>query len=176
MTVNAPPRPPRRGRVIALHCSGAGASQWCHLAEELGGRYEVAAPEHYGSESAGAWTGEHTFTLADEAARAIALIDRREGKVHLVGHAYGGGVALSVALARPGRVASMALYEPSAFHLLRQMGEAGAVAHAEIADVARHLCEGIITGDYRGAVAGFVDYWNGPGVWNTMRPSVQSAL
>ena len=70
----------------------------------------------------------------------------------------------------------MALYEPSAFHLLRQMGEPGAMAHAEIADVARRLCEGVITGDYRGAVAGFVDYWNGPGAWNAMRPSVQSAL
>jgi hypothetical protein len=28
-----------------------------------------------------------------------------------------------VALAQPGRIASMALYEPSAFHLLRQMSE-----------------------------------------------------
>ena len=31
-----PPRPVRRGRVIALHCSGAGASQWRHLADALG--------------------------------------------------------------------------------------------------------------------------------------------
>ena len=127
MNVNMvyPPRPPRRGRAIALHCSGAGASQWCYLADALGSRYEVLAPEHYGCESSGPWTGEHAFTLADEAARAIALIDKSEEKVHLVGHSYGGGVALHVALARPDRIASMALYEPSAFHLLRQMGEAG---------------------------------------------------
>jgi pimeloyl-ACP methyl ester carboxylesterase len=102
-----PPRPARRDRVIALHCSGAGASQWCRLAEALGGRYEVEAPEHYGCASTGAWTGEHPFTLADEAERAIARIDEREGKVHLVGHSYGGGVALHVALARPHRLASM---------------------------------------------------------------------
>jgi hypothetical protein len=48
-----PPRPACRVRVIALDCSGAGASQWCYLAEALGGRYEVVAPEHYGCESTG---------------------------------------------------------------------------------------------------------------------------
>jgi pimeloyl-ACP methyl ester carboxylesterase len=104
-----PPGPTRRGRVMALHCSGAGASQWNYLAEALGGGYEVLAPEHFGNESIGPWTGEHPFSLADEAARTIALIDECEGKVHLVGHSYGGGVALNVALARPTRIASLAL-------------------------------------------------------------------
>ncbi|NJO35101.1 MAG: alpha/beta hydrolase [Rhodospirillales bacterium] len=172
-----PPRPARRGRVIALHCSGGGASQWSHLAEALGGRYEVAAPEHYGSEGAGPWAGEHAFTLADEAVRSIAMIDGcHDEKVHLVGHSYGGGVALNVALARPDRIASMALYEPSAFHLLRQLGEPGVQPYTEITGVARNVCHGVVTGDYRGAVAAFVDYWNGSGSWNALRPAVQSAL
>jgi pimeloyl-ACP methyl ester carboxylesterase len=92
--------------VIALHCSGAGASEWYSLAEALGDDYELLAPEHYGSASNGAWTGEHAFTLADDAARAIALIDASQSKVHLVGHSYGGGVALHVALARPSQIAS----------------------------------------------------------------------
>ena len=168
--------PARRWRVIALHCSGAGASQWDHLAEALDPTYEVLAPEHYGSEGSGSWSGEHAFTVADEAARTITLIDQSDEQVHLVGHSYGGGVALHVALARPKRVASMALYEPSAFHLLRQMGEAGAEAATEIAAVARHMCESVITGDYRGGVAAFVDYWNGRGAWNAMRSTAQKTL
>ena len=167
-----PPRPARRGRVIALHCSGGSASQWCHLAEALGGRYEVAAPEHYGAQDTGPWGGEHAFTLDDEAVRSIALIDRcDDDKVHLVGHSYGGGVALNIALARPDRIASMVLYEPSAFHLLRHLGERGAEPYAEITGVARDICQGVVTGDYRGAVAAFVDYWNGPGAWNALRPA-----
>jgi pimeloyl-ACP methyl ester carboxylesterase len=171
-----PPQRPVRRRVIALHCSGAGASQWCALAEALGGGYEVAAPEHYGCEGTGPWTGEHAFTLADEAARAIALIDCTEEKVHLVGHSYGGGVALNVALARPDRVAGMALYEPSAFHLLRELGEAGAQALAEIIPVAQHISHGVVTGDYRGSMATFVDYWNGPGAWDQMGREGHKAL
>jgi len=176
INIVTPSRPECRTRVIALHCSGAGASQWRTLADALGERYETSAPEHYGSEARGPWGGRHIFALADEAARAIALIDKAEQKVHLVGHSYGGGVAMHVALARPHRIASMALYEPSAFHLLPQLGRPGAEAYAEIKDVARRVSEGVMNGDYRGAVAGFVDYWNGRGSWNAMRPTAQDAL
>jgi pimeloyl-ACP methyl ester carboxylesterase len=178
MNINVvhPPRSACCRQVIALHCSGAGAGQWSNLADALGGDYDVLAPEHYGCESSGPWTGEHAFTLADEAARAIALIDNSEEKVHLVGHSYGGGVALHVALARPNQIASMALYEPSAFHLLRQLGEPGAEAYAEISGVAWCLCDRVMSGNYRAAVAVFVDYWNGPGTWDAMRPAAQNAL
>jgi pimeloyl-ACP methyl ester carboxylesterase len=162
--------------VIALHCSGAGAGEWYSLAEALGDNYEVLAPEHYGGGTSGVWTGEHAFTLADDADRAIALIDGSQSKVHLVGHSYGGGVALNVALARPSQIASMVLYEPSAFHLLRQLGEPGAEAFSEIAGVARQVADGVLTGDYRRAVAGFVDYWSGTGTWERMRPAAQRAL
>jgi pimeloyl-ACP methyl ester carboxylesterase len=178
MTIEAacPPRPARRGRVVALHCSGAGAGQWRGLAGTLGRHYDVLAPERYGCKTSGAWTGEQAFTLADEAARPIALIDKNEKRVHLVGHSYGGGVALHVALARPGRIASMALYEPPAFRLLRRMGEPGIEAYAEIAGVARRIRHGVSKGDYRRAVAAFVDYWNVLGTWAALRPSAQAAL
>ncbi len=175
-SIRGPSRLRRRGRVIALHCSGGGASQWLRLADALDGRYAVLAPEQYGSEATGPWIGGHAFALADEAARIVALIDESDDKVHLVGHSYGGGVALNVALSRPGRIASMTLYEPTAFHLLRHMGEAGAAAFTEIAAVAERMGRGVVAGDYRGAVAAFVDYWNGPGAWNSLRPQAQTAL
>jgi pimeloyl-ACP methyl ester carboxylesterase len=171
-----PHQQPNPGLVIALHCSGAGAGQWCYLEQRLGSRYEVLAPEHYGCESTGPWTGAHAFTLADEAAQTIALIDATKEKVHLVGHSYGGGVALSVALARPDRIASLALYEPTAFHLLKAMSDAGAAAFAEIAAVARKTGEGVIAGDYTGAAASFIDYWSGPGAWARLQPWVRAGL
>ena len=162
--------------VIALHCSGAGAAQWRQLGDVLGSRYELFAPEHYGCDSVGPWSGERAFTLADETARTIGIIDRCDCKVHLVGHSYGGGVALRAAVERPNRIASLTLYEPSAFHLLKAMGARGAVALAEIRAIATEVAKGVITGDYRGAVSSFVDYWGGPGAWAALRPSVQAAL
>jgi pimeloyl-ACP methyl ester carboxylesterase len=173
--INAP-RPAGSDRAIALHCSGAGASQWDLLAETLGGKYRLLTPEHYGSVSRGPWPGQHAFTLADEAARTIALIDHSERKVHLVGHSYGGGVALHAALARPDRIASLALYEPSAFHLLPQLGASGVEARAEISGIATLVGDAVVRGDYRGGVAAFVDYWSGVGAWNAMRPAAQDTL
>jgi hypothetical protein len=70
--------------VIALHCSGSGANQWRQLGETLDARnalnalntdharYTLMAPEHYGCDSVGPWSGERAFTLADEAARCIS--------------------------------------------------------------------------------------------------------
>jgi len=173
--VNATPRL-RGGRVIALHCSGSGASQWNTLANTLGGDFDLRTPEHYGTPSGGPWPGQRAFTVADEAAKSIALIEESKHKVHLVGHSYGGGVALQAALLRPSRIASMALYEPCAFHLLRLMGSRGADGDAEITNLARRFRQGVAMGDYRRAVGLFVDYWNGVGAWDMMRPAAQDAL
>lgn len=162
--------------VIALHCSGGGAAQWRKLADALGPGHTLVAPEHYGCDSTGPWTGQHAFRLADEAARTLALIDGTDRKVHLVGHSYGGGVALHVAAKRPDRIASLTLYEPSAFHILRHIGATGIAAFMEIVGIARATGRGVTNGDYRSAAACFVDYWNGQGAWDALRPAVQQAL
>jgi pimeloyl-ACP methyl ester carboxylesterase len=165
-----------RGWVIALHCSGASAVQWRELGSVLGVGYELTAPEHFGGHVSGPWTGEHVFTLADEAERTIDLIDGGRRRVHLIGHSYGGGVALHVALRRPDAIASLTLYEPSAFHLLREIGAAGADSLVEIQSIARETGAGVTTGDYRGAAARFVDYWGGKGAWEALPPHQQLRL
>jgi pimeloyl-ACP methyl ester carboxylesterase len=162
--------------VIALHCSGADGKEWRPLTEALGQRFTVLTPEHFGCESVGHWPGQRAFTIHDEAERTLALIDAIEGVVHLVGHSYGGGVALHVALQRPHRIASLSLYEPSSFHLLPHLGELGRAAYAEVESVARVAADRVITGDYRGGVAWFIDYWNGPRAWDALSPRVQASL
>jgi pimeloyl-ACP methyl ester carboxylesterase len=165
------PRP-----VIALHCSGADANQWRALRESLGESFVLYAPEHFGCERIGPWPGERAFTIDDEAERTLALLDACETKVHVVGHSYGGGVALHAALQRPNRIASLTLYEPSAFHLLPQLGMEGRRARAEISRVAQESTDRIVVGDCRGGAAHFIDYWNGARAFNALSPRVQAAL
>lgn len=162
--------------VIALHCSGSGAGQWRALGEALDKRHGLVAPEHYGCDSVGPWTGAHAFTLADEAARTIEVIDRSDWQVHLVGHSYGAAVALHAAIERPNRIQSLTLYEPTAFHLLKTMGERAMNALAEIRALAARTAQGVINGNYRGAAVSFIDYWSGPGAWAALRPAAQAAV
>lgn len=162
--------------VIALHCSGADGGVWRKLAYALGPWFEVIAPSFMGCADRGNWTGERAFCLADEAQPIIELIDELNGRVHLVGHSYGGGVALKIASARPSSIASLTLYEPSAFHILGQIGARGEAALAEIEAVASAIVDGLVSGAYQEAGERFVDYWNGAGSWSDMRPSVRDAL
>jgi pimeloyl-ACP methyl ester carboxylesterase len=162
--------------VVALHCSGANSRQWSNLQRSLGHRYRVVTPEFYGCDDVGPWRGAHPFTIGDEAAPIIETIDRIDSPVHLVGHSYGGAVALAVALARPWRIASLALFEPTGFHLLKSMGPDGLLALREIYAVIKEVDRGVLEGAYARAACHFVDYWNGAGAWEAMKPTLQQGL
>ncbi len=162
--------------VVALHCSGGSGRQWRSLADALDGRATVLTPDLIGTADVGPWCGKGPFGLQDEAAAILALIDSCPDPVHLVGHSYGAAVALHAALQRPGRVASLALYEPTTFTLLEGMGLQGRSAYGEIRAVARAAEEGLLSGAYEGAAERFVDYWNGLGTWAGLRPQVQADL
>ncbi|RWQ29230.1 alpha/beta hydrolase [Mesorhizobium sp.] len=162
--------------VIALHCSGGNGRQWRNLAERLDDSYRFIAPDLIGAPGGGAWTGAGAFRLADEAAGIVEMIDHHDGPVHLVGHSYGGGVALHIAAMRPDRLASLSLYEPSAFHLLRELEFEGHEALGEILAIAGTIHDGLIDGSYLSATARFIDYWSGGGTFAAMKPELQAAL
>lgn len=162
--------------VIALHCSGACGYEWRRLTQVVGQRFKVVAPDLIGCGTAGPWGGSHAFTAADEAARIVDIVDAADGAVHLVGHSYGGGVALRVARERPARIASLALYEPVAFHVLRTAGPDGHAAFEEIGALAGRIDRAVLCGAFWTAAEMFVDYWNGAGAWAAMDAQAQAAL
>jgi len=167
---------PAKPVVVALHCSGGSGRQWRHLTDALGDRFDVIAPDLIGCGARGHWSGEGPFRLTDEAALIVDIIDNCEGPVHLVGHSYGGGVALRAAVERSTRIASLSLYEPTAFHMLKVMGPDGQRYLAEIRGVAGDVQRAVVNGNYRAAARRFVDYWNGHGAWNALRPENQEEL
>lgn len=162
--------------VVLLHCSGSSGSQWRALTEHLGDRFMTLAPDFYGHGGTPGWPGYGEFTLADEAALVVGLIDSLPGPVHVVGHSYGGAVALQVARARPGRLCSLALIEPVAFHLLRAGDAADQAALREFAELGDAVVRSLCRGDYQGGSGRFVDYWNGPGAWAGMPMELRSSM
>lgn len=148
--------------VVLLHSSASSGAQWRALAERLGTRYRVIAPDLYGYGGSAHWPGQRPFQLACEAEIVFALLGRGGGPAHLVGHSYGGAVALHIAATRGERLRSLTLIEPAAFHLLRG---AEPRALAEITEVAESVVRALARNQYGDGMEGFVDYWSGRGTW-----------
>ncbi|MDP9255426.1 MAG: alpha/beta fold hydrolase [Actinomycetota bacterium] len=116
-----------RGRpVVLIHSSVSGNRQWRVLTEELRDRYRVLAVNLYGYGETTPWPGAEPRSLAAQAGLILALCDELGEPVQLVGHSFGGSVALTSALVLDGRCDGLVLLEPNPFHLLRQGGRAGA--------------------------------------------------
>ena len=150
-------------RVVLIHCSASSARQWDPLVAELDG-FQAIAPDLYGHGKRQRWHGEGALSIAHEAAAIWNAVPPGE-PFHLVGHSYGGAVALRFALSFPERLRSLTLIEPSCFHLLVDEIESHAQALAEIRSIAGAINCAVLSGDYRGGMETFIDYWGGAGSW-----------
>lgn len=101
--------------VVCIHSSASTSGQWRNLMEALADRYRVLAVDLYGYGKSPAWPADRGLRLADEI-DLIQPILPRTGRYHLVGHSYGGAVALKMALDQSARIASLTLYEPTIPH------------------------------------------------------------
>jgi pimeloyl-ACP methyl ester carboxylesterase len=81
-------------------------------------RFRTLAVDLYGCERSPDWPGDQPLSLADEVALLEPVLAATGARFHLIGHSYGGGVALKVALAHPGWLASLVVFEPVLFSLL----------------------------------------------------------
>jgi pimeloyl-ACP methyl ester carboxylesterase len=150
--------------VVCTHSNASTSGQWRGLMDRLAPKFRVLAPDSYGSGKSPDWPSDRIIRLRDEVALIEPVLARAGSPLALVGHSYGAAVALVAALANPGRVRAMALYEPTLFALLdaetpspnEAEGIRNAVAEASIA---------LDAGNQDAAAECFIDYWMGSGTW-----------
>ncbi len=157
---------PLRERAILLHCSASNGGQWKRLEETLGAEFSVYAPDQWDCGCAEPWPGDRPFDLEGEAEPVMEFIELSPAPVHLVGHSYGGALAMHIAGKLPNKLSSLTLVEPSAFYLLDQGGTADRSLFGEIRDVARCVNEAVLSGEHSRGAKLFVDYWSGSGSWD----------
>ena len=153
--------------VVCLHSNASSSSQWRGLMETLAPKFHVFAVDAYDAGKSPAWQGERTATLSDEVALLEPVLARAGDPFTLVGHSYGGAVALIAALKHRKRVRAMALYEPTLFALLDAESPPPNDADGICAAVARAVAA-LDAGDADAAAAHFIDYWMGKGSWSGM--------
>jgi pimeloyl-ACP methyl ester carboxylesterase len=159
-------------RVVLIHCSASSARQWNGLVEQLAG-FEPVPLDLHGHGTRRRWARTGPLSLLAEAA-AIDDACRDGNPFHLIGHSYGGAVALKFASGHPQRLRSLTLIEPSCFHLLKAAGTAEAESFDEIVAIANAVNRGVICGDYRRGMAAFIDYWGGEGTWANLSDARQA--
>ena len=154
----------RGAAVVCIHSSASSSAQWRLLMDRLAGRFRTLAVDLYGSGQSPRWPDPRPLSLADEAALLAPVFAAAGDRFHLVGHSYGGAVALEAARAEPGRVESLVLFEPVLFSLLIAEDPTQPAAR-EIAAVRDDTVAALERGDPYASGARFVDYWTGAGTW-----------
>ena len=150
--------------VVCLHSNASTSNQWRALAQSVAPKFRVLAADAYGAGRSPAWSGKRHIRLADEVDLLDPVFARAGARFGLVGHSYGGAVALIAALAFPQRVSALALYEPTLFSLID-----AATRPPNDADGIRSAVAGagaaLGAGDPDGAARCFIDFWMGEGAW-----------
>ena len=108
------------------------------------------------------------FSIEQQAADAIAVLDQvGASRAHVVGHSYGGSVALQIARQYPRRVAALVLMEAGVPAL--------SPLDAKLMEGAQHAAQLYAKGDARGAVIHFGNLI-APGSWEAMTAAGATAM
>jgi pimeloyl-ACP methyl ester carboxylesterase len=130
----------------------------------LAPRFHVLAPDLYDSGKSSQWPSDRVIRLQDEVAFIEPVLTEAGSPLVLVGHSYGAAVALIAALANPGRIRALALYEPTLFALLDAEAPPPNEADGIRSAVARSI-NALDAGNKDAAAEHFIDYWMEPGAW-----------
>jgi pimeloyl-ACP methyl ester carboxylesterase len=104
--------------IVALHSSASSSKQWKQLAADLEYRYDVLAcelPGYQGSDYERCPSKKGMSAVADPILQDILKLGQL---IHLVGHSFGGAVALKITLTQPNLIKSLTIYEPASFHIM----------------------------------------------------------
>jgi pimeloyl-ACP methyl ester carboxylesterase len=152
--------------VMLIHSSVSGARMWRRLIDDLKDDFHVRAVNLYGYGSTPPWPSDTPQSLDDQARLVETALPTNADTVCLVGHSFGGSVAMKLTARLSGRVTKLVLLETNPFYLLEQAGRAD--AFAEAMDLRNCVKKFGALGEWARAAEQFADYWGGAGSWQNM--------
>lgn len=176
MNIQSIDRSTSNAPVIALHSSASTGRQWLSLIEAMDPAFNVSAPDLPGYSATGLKPDYTQKGVAITAIPIIREIEKFSSQVHIVGHSHGAGVALKIALMRPDLVKSLSLYEPAAFHFLKDGTPEEKKHFSTIRQVHGQLTAAVASERPDQGMAQFINFWNEPEAWNAMSPDIRKLL
>jgi pimeloyl-ACP methyl ester carboxylesterase len=159
---------------VCLHSSASSPKQWRKLTKELSGYRHCLAPALFGYHG-GRLEYDRGHSIDREVDAVMTQLSCASERLDVVGHSYGGAVALELARRYPGRVNSLVLYEPVCMPLLFADGQRR--SHAlESWNLASAVWQAVEVGALHEAAEQFVDYWSGTGTWHSFPDSTRTAI
>jgi len=143
-----------------IHSSGLGAGQWRRLLRRLAPTRHAVAPFLVGYGQTG-WPWDETTDFGTDLELVEALLGALVPPVDLVGHSYGGFLALLAAARATVPIATVTVYEPVTVGVLRSAIGFDCFAGIDDLDALFDLDDGGL----EGFLERFIDYWNGVGAW-----------
>lgn len=157
--------------VVFVHSSGLSGRQWRRWLPAFAG-YRTIVPDLHGCGRNPPWEGPWPFPLSLDLDFVLALLEAH-GPAHLVGHSYGGALALYAAIVRRDLVRSVCVYEPPLMGLLAD----GTDADRDLLATALPplLADPAAAGTTEWMET-FVDWWNGPGAFRALAEPARNEL
>lgn len=151
-------------RTVMLLCStGLDSRQWNYLLPMLEGR-KVICPHYLCYSGTDNWKGEGEINPFLDYLAAESLLMSEDEPIDIIGHSYGGFIALKLAKKYPERVRKIAIHEPILWGCLQFTEK------EDLKDEFGEVTETFFTEnlDPEDFLRDFVDYWNKIGTWNSM--------
>ena len=155
-------------RAVLLHCALAHSKVWTPLADALSDRLDMIAPDMPGhGRSPAPEPGTDMHDRVTEIAR-----DCLGDGGHVIGHSFGGTVALRFAIENPGRVKSLTLIEPVLFAAAGESEPDVLQAYVEASDL---FGKALAEEDWTAAAKDFLSIWGDGRAWDTLSAREQAA-
>lgn len=161
--------------VVLLHSGGMSSRQWRKLSEQLSATHQALAPDLLGSGENPLWPNEAPFDFSVDVAAVAEVAEALSSPFHLVGHSYGGLIALFLAKQMPSMVLSLSLYDPVAFGVLYGANDPEGIEELEQVAALPVFLDRTLGGSEAWLEA-FINYWNGPGSWGALPQTTKDAF
>ena len=160
---------PRRAHLI--HCNLATGKAWAPLMQVLDAELAAEAVDMLGQGRSPMPDRTRDYQL--QCAEASIAVMQRSGPQDLIGHSFGGCIALKVAHMRPDLVRTLTLFEPVFFGFL---DDADHPVWQAMKPGQQAFYDTLTSGDTMAAAAKFLTEWGMPGEWERMPDDARRAM